>query len=105
MRSIVRDYASENPHADYDSIVKRFGNPQRIAESCIVEMETTEILQIVQLRNRIFQIVLVAAVMMATVWCGFTAAAYMDHFNDINGYMIIEEIEVENRTIIDEGDN
>lgn len=98
----VRDYASEHPYADYRAIVKRFGSPERIAESCVTEMETEELLRELQIRKKILWVTLIAVVVTATVWSAFTAAAYLDHFADKRGYATIEVIEVE-RTITDGG--
>lgn len=100
MKCIVRDYVTENPNADYQAIVKRFGVPRKIAESYVTEIEAAELLKMVQIRQRLFCAVLTAIVIMATVWCGFTTVAYIDHFLDMNGYLVVGEAEIVSRTVI-----
>lgn len=102
MKCIVRDYVTENPNADYQAIVKRFGVPRKIAESYVEELETGELLRELQIRKKILWVTLIAIVATATVWSAFTAAAYLDHFADKRGYATVEVIEVE-RTITDGG--
>ena len=43
VESSVRDFVTENPHADYAAITQRFGTPQQIAASYIEEMSTAGI--------------------------------------------------------------
>ena len=102
MGSSVRDFAAETPNADYHMIVSRFGTPMQIAESYIAEMETSELLEGMQLQQKILLIALIAAALLFAIRFGFRAAAYWDFHKNMNGYAVVEVTEIE-RTVIDEG--
>lgn len=103
MEASVREFASENPNADYYAIVSHFGTPRLIAESCIAEMETAELLDGMQIRRRILLVALAVAAMLVIIRFGFRMAAYLDFYKDMHGYAVVEVIEIE-RTEIDKGE-
>lgn len=95
MESSVRDFVIENPGANYNAIVSRFGTPTQIAESNIAEMDTAELLGNLQIHRRIVAIVLATAILLVMFRLGFRLAAYLEFYKDMNGYAVVEVIEVD----------
>ena len=97
MESSVRDFVTENPHADYAAITQRFGTPQQIAASYIEEMSTPELTQQLRIKKRIIG---ATALVLVLIWAGFVLAVTIDSHKSINGYgrygevTVIEEIEI-----------
>ena len=91
----VRDYVSENPGTDYKKITARFGTPQQIAESCIAEMETSEIREELKFGWRVRNMILAGVTLAVLIWFGFVALAYYDMFKYQNGYAVVEIEEIE----------
>lgn len=102
MESSVRDFVTENPHADYAAITQRFGTPQQIAASYIEEMSTPELTQQLRIKKRIVYIIGATALVLVLIWAGFVLAVTIDSHKSINGYgrygevTVIEEIEIKN---------
>lgn len=96
----VRDFVTENPHADYAAITQRFGTPQQIAASYIEEMSTPELTQQLRIKKRIVYIIGATALVLVLIWAGFVLAVTIDSHKSINGYgrygevTVIEEIEI-----------
>ena len=95
VESSVRDFVIENSGADYNAIVSRFGNPTQIAESNIAEMDTAELLGNLQIHRRIVVIILAAATLLVMVRFGFRLAAYLEYYKKVNGYAVVEVIEID----------
>lgn len=99
MESSVRDFVTENPHADYAAITQRFGTPQHAA-SYIEEMSTPELTQQLRIKKRIVYIIGATALVLVLIWAGFVLAVTIDSHKSINGYgrygevTVIEEIEI-----------
>lgn len=91
----VRDFVIENSGADYNAIVSRFGTPTQIAESNIAEMDTAELLGNLQIHRRIVVIILAAATLLVMVRFGFRLAAYLEYYKKVNGYAVVEVIEID----------
>ena len=91
----VRDFVTENPDANYNAIVSRFGTPTQIAESNIAEMDTAELLGNLQIHRRIVAIVLATAILLVMFRLGFRLAAYLEFYKDMNGYAVVEVIEID----------
>lgn len=100
----VREFASEQPGVDYADIVKWFGPPEKIAESYVTEMDAAEVLQGIRYRKDILFVLLVAVAVILTARIAFVAKAYNDYEKDINGYAVVEVIEIERLENM-EGDN
>ena len=90
VESSVRDFVTENPDANYNAIVSRFGTPTQIAE-----MDTAELLGNLQIHRRIVAIVLATAILLVMFRLGFRLAAYLEFYKDMNGYAVVEVIEVD----------
>lgn len=94
----VREFASENPCVDYRTLAERFGEPQKIAESCVAEMEPEELLKAIQIREKILMILACATVVLVTMRFCFNVASYLSFKRDVNGYAVVEIIEIERET-------
>lgn len=95
VESSFRDFVIENSGADYNAIVSRFGTPTQIAESNIAEMDTAELLGNLQIHRRIVVIILAAATLLVMVRFGFRLAAYLEYYKKVNGYAVVEVIEID----------
>lgn len=95
VESSVRDFVIKNSGADYNAIVSRFGTPTQIAESNIAEMDTAELLGNLQIHRRIVVIILAAATLLVMVRFGFRLAAYLEYYKKVNGYAVVEVIEID----------
>jgi len=98
----VREFASENPGCDYRTLVVRFGEPQKIAEQFVTEMEPEELLMQLRIRNKILVIAAAALTLMVVAWYCYLADAFQNFRSDMRGYAIVEVIEVE-KVIHEEG--
>lgn len=95
VESSVLDFVTEHPGADYAAIVSHFGTPTQIAESNIAEMDTAELLGNLQIHRRIVVIILAAATLLVMVRFGFRLAAYLEYYKKVNGYAVVEVIEID----------
>lgn len=103
VESSVRGFVTENPHADYAAITQRFGTPQQIAASCIEEMDAQELTLQLRIRKTIVRIVAATALVLVLLWAGVVVTALIRHVKAMNGYLIVGEAEVIDRTEYTEG--
>lgn len=103
VESSVRDFVIENPHVDYATITQRFGTPQQIAASYMEEMSTPELTQQLRIRKTIVRIVAATALVLVLLWAGVVVTALIRHVKAMNGYLIVGEAEVIDRTEYTEG--
>ena len=103
VESSVQDFVTENPHADYAAITQRFGTPQQIAASCIEEMDAQELTLQLRIRKTIVRIVAATALVLVLLWAGVVVTALIRHVKAMNGYLIVGEAEVIDRTEYTEG--
>lgn len=103
MESSVRDFVTENPNADYAAIEQRFGTPQQIVASCIEEMDAQELTLQLRIRKTIVRIVAATALVLVLLWAGVVVTALIRHVKAMNGYLIVGEAEVIDRTEYTEG--
>lgn len=99
----IREFASENPGCDYQALVKRFGEPRKIAEQFVAEMEPAELLRGMQIRERVLMLLACTATLLVIMRFCTNLAMYLSFERDVNGYAIVEVIEVCRETI-SEGD-
>ena len=97
----VREYLMENPEAFYEGLTERFGAPQQIAATYVEEMGTDELLLDLRIRRRIIGIVAAAAIAVVILWAGTITAAYLDHVNDVNGYLVVDKVTIIERNEIE----
>ena len=103
VESSVRDFVIENPHVDYATITQRFGTPQQSAASYIEEVSTPELTQQLRIRKTIVRIVAATALVLVLLWAGVVVTALIRHVKAMNGYLIVGEAEVIDRTEYTEG--
>ena len=103
VESSVREFVIENPNADYAAIEQRFGKPQQIAASCIEEMDAQELTLQLRIRKTIVRIVVATALVLVLLWAGVVVTALIRHVKAMNGYLIVGEAEVIDRTEYTEG--
>lgn len=103
VESSVRDFVTENPNADYAAIEQRFRTPQQIAASCIEEMDAQELTLQLRIRKTIVRIVAATALVLVLLWAGVVVTALIRHVKAMNGYLIVGEAEVIDRTEYTEG--
>lgn len=103
VESSVQDFVIENPNADYAAIEQRFGKPQQIAASCIEEMDAQELTLQLRIRKTIVRIVVATALVLVLLWAGVVVTALIRHVKAMNGYLIVGEAEVIDRTEYTEG--
>ena len=94
----VREFASEQPGADYADIVKWFGPPERIAESYVAEMDTREVITGLRFGEKVFHVVAVSALLIVVLWLGVVTMAMKDHKNYADGYYTDEITVIEDRS-------
>lgn len=99
MRGSIRDYVSEGTTIRYEQLVNRFGEPGQIAATFVNEMEAGEVLEELKSNRKILFTVGAAMVAAVILWAGWIVASYMDHVKDVNGYAVVEIIEVERKQI------
>lgn len=96
MANSIRDYVSENVSVSYDQIRTRFGDPQIVATAYVNEMVTEEILENLQLKRRALGIITIAVTIVTAVWLVSIIVGYVDHVKNMDGYAVVEVIEVGN---------
>ena len=89
----VRDFTIKNPGADYDAITARFGTPRQIAESCLEDMDTGELVQHLKIGRRIVVIVSIAALTVVLLWAGAVGYALVENQKSTTGYHVITLID------------
>lgn len=104
MAKSIREYVSNGAHVTYDQLKKRFGDPEHIAFTYVNEMETDEVVEEIRISKKTVNIIMVAAVMMVLLWTISLMISYCDHEKNVNGYAVVEIIEVE-RKLMEEGEN
>ena len=101
IRNTVREYLTEKPESSYEELMERFGSPQQIAATYVEDMGTDELLRDLRIRRRIIGVVAATAVAVVALWVGFITAAYVDHVNDVSGYLVVGEAIVTERIVTD----
>lgn len=99
----IRDYVSEGADVTYGQLVKRFGEPRQVAFIYVNEMETDELIMRLKINSRIVSAVLVAVTLLIIMRFCFNLVSLNAFERDVNGYAVVEIIEVE-RKVIDEGE-
>lgn len=101
IRNTVREYLTDNPESSYEELMERFGSPQQIAATYVEDMGTDELLRDLRIRRRIIGAVAATAIAVVALWVGFITAAYVDHVNDVNGYLAVGEAMATERNVSD----
>ena len=90
IRSSISRFLEEEPSADYDSIVFRFGTPQQIASTYVDEQDTEVLLRKLRIKRRIVAAVCCTAAACVVIWLLVALAAYVNFSIAENGYAVIE---------------
>lgn len=92
IRATVDAYIAEHPAADLAAIQARFGTPQQIAAAFVDEMETEELLQRINYRNKIIKGFAILAATIILLWTLVVTIALLDSFNSSGGHLVDEII-------------
>ena len=65
MQESVESYLLEQPSANYDDIIARFGSPEQVAISLLEEQQREALLEKMNLRKRIFRVVVATAILFS----------------------------------------
>ena len=90
IRSSISRFLEEEPSADYESIVSRFGTPQQIASAYVDEQDTEVLLRKLRIKRRIVAAVCCTAAACVVIWLSVALAAYVNFSIAENGYAVIE---------------
>lgn len=101
MKSLVRDYASNHPNADYENLVERFGTPHQIAAAYVEEMAVSEIMNNLQFSRKVVKIAVAAAATVVLVWLGAVTIALIHGYKSTSGQIDVT-VTVEERIEIPE---
>lgn len=92
IRATVDAYIAEHPAADLAAIQARFGTPQQIAAAFVDEMETEELLQRINYRNKIIKGFAILAATIILLWTLTVTIALLDSINSSGGHLVDEII-------------
>ena len=93
MERSVRAYVSNHPGADYRAICCRFGTPEQIASTYLEELEISELVERIRIKNRIVCIVKATAICVLVLWSGAICIALFKHAGNTGGFLV-EEVKV-----------
>ena len=99
----VWDYAERNSHGGYDAIVLRFGEPEKVAESYLADMEVEDLSKHLRLRNKIVAILSASALAIVLLWAGVVCVALAEAKDNVGG-TLTDEIEIIGFTENEEGE-
>lgn len=104
IQATVDGFLSENPDADYEAIVARFGTPQQIAAAYVDEAETGELLRLMRVRRKIISIISAAAAVLVLTWAAYvTIELVSDAYHTKTAYIEVEITNVKN-TPLEQGE-
>ena len=96
----VRDYVSDNPDADYDTISARFGTPQQIAVSWLEEMDGAELSEELNKRRKAVNKAVIAVLLVMAV--SFAAVAFFAHRAESRtGVKFVKEVKIIEHYVFD----
>ena len=94
----LRDYSIENPNAEYEDVVKFFGNPEEVYVDYIRVQGREEVYQKLQTRKYVRRILGVVIIVLLGIWITYSVIWW-------NGYNIFSKVmPVIERTSIEEGE-
>ena len=85
----VKEYLVENPSANYQNLVDRFGSPNQIAASYVDEQSAAELLSALRIKRKISAIVAAAVIGVVMMWGGVMAYEIYYNANIANSYTIV----------------
>ena len=85
VRDNLMQFMEEEPFADYETIVARFGTPKQIASAYLDEMDTAELMKSLRVKRRILGAGTLG-VALGLLICLITAAlVYVEGVKDVTG--------------------
>ena len=94
----LRDYSIENPNAEYEDVVKFFGNPEDVYVDYIRVQGREEVYQKLQTRKYVQRILGLVIIVLLGIWITYSVIWW-------NGYNIFSKVmPVIERTSIEEGE-
>ena len=94
IKTVLNDYLTEHPDADFAELSRRFGTPKQVASSYVEDMDTEELLHNLRIRRRILGIVAGTALIVLMLWVGTVTYANIHNERIAHGYGVLGEIEV-----------
>lgn len=94
----LRDYSIENPNAEYEDVVKFFGNPEDVYVDYIRVQGREEVYQKLQARKYMRQILGLVIIVLLGIWITYSVI-WWNGYNMFNNIMPIIE-----KTSIEEGE-
>ena len=94
IKTVLNDYLTEHPDADFAELSRRFGTPKQVASSYVENMDTEELLHNLRIRRRILGIVAGTALIVLMLWVGTVTYAIIHNERIAHGYGVLGEIEV-----------
>lgn len=88
IQTAVEDYTEEHPQCTSQELAKHFGTPRQIAESCVSEMDSHEVLHGLRVGKKIFFAILLAIVLGVTAWLGYLAVCFQEVKNEAHGVLV-----------------
>ena len=104
MASSIQDYVSEETYVTFNQLKNRFGEPIQIASTYVDEMEAHKLSKELKKKKRFFNSFIITMLVIITLWIGVVVTSFLDHKKNVNGYAIVEIIEIDNN-VINEGEN
>lgn len=84
----VHDYLVEDPDANYDKLLNRFGSPESIADAYVGDLESAELLSELRTSRSILKLSKILIALIVVVWVAFTGIALLDSVQQSGGYEI-----------------
>lgn len=94
----LRDYSIENPNAEYEDVVKFFGNPEDVYVDYIRVQGREEVYQKLQTRKYVQRILGLVIIVLLGIWITYSVI-WWNGYNMFNNIMPIIE-----KTSIEEGE-
>lgn len=96
IETTAADYLAKNPGAEYSELTERFGTPQQIASAYVEEMEISDLIRGLRIRERIMRITFFVVAVVVILWLGFTVLAFVNNQDSSHGYYVVSVEECEN---------
>lgn len=93
IRSRLKEFLLENPVADYEAIIERFGTPKQIASSYVDEMATGEMLKGLRIRKKAVALISTLAIIMFALWLCVVSYECAYNQNVTNGYVEVSVVQ------------
>lgn len=85
IRGSAMQWLEQNPDAPFSEFEKAFGSPASIAAAHLEQMEASEVLQKLSVRQKILRIVLAAVAVIVLLWAAVLTWAAIDQYHHARG--------------------